>query len=153
MPGPKKKAYAKESVIPECEDGQMFGRVTKLLGNYRVMVYCNDDQERMCLIRGALRKKVWIAVGDIVLISLRECVSADDKADICEKLDPKLVYKLRKVDSSVNPKLFMDHASKSMLGESIHEKEESTGFEFDDGSEDTSAKPSNSAESFDFDDI
>lgn len=120
MPGKKKPA--RDSSIPECGNGQLFGRVTKLLGNYRLMVYCNDDQERMGLIRGALRKKVWIAVGDIVLVSLRECVSADDKADICERLDPKLVYKLKKVDPTINPKLFVDHESKHMKGESIHEK-------------------------------
>lgn len=147
MPGGgRHKKPSHEGVLPECEDGQLFGRVTKLLGNYRVMVYCNDDQERMGLIRGSLRKKVWIAVGDIVLVSLRDCVSTDDKADICERLDPKLVYKLRKVDPTLNPKLFMDHESKSMKGESIHEKEETTGFEFGDAEEEKK-------ETFNFDDI
>lgn len=144
--GGRYKPHANEGVLPECEDGQMFGRVTKLLGNYRLMVYCNDDQERMGLIRGTLRKKVWISVGDIVLVSLRECVSADDKADICERLDPKMVYKLKKVDPTINPKLFLDHESKIMKGESIHEKEESTGFEFGDAEEEKK-------EAFNFDDI
>jgi initiation factor 1A len=150
MPGKKKPA--RDSSIPECEDGQLFGRVTKLLGNYRLMVYCNDDQERMGLIRGALRKKVWIAVGDIVLVSLRECVSADDKADICDRLDPKLVYKLKKIDPTINPKLFLDHESKNMKGESIHEKEESTGFEFGDEEQKTGGAVA-ASESFNFDDI
>lgn len=148
MPGRKKASS--DGILPECDNGQMFGRVTKLLGNYRIMVYCNDDQDRMCLIRGSLRKKVWIAVGDIVLISLRECVSSDEKADVCDRLDPKMVYKLKKVDPTINPKLFMDHESKNMKGESIHEKEESTGFEFEDMEEE---KKSSEASAFNFDEI
>jgi initiation factor 1A len=141
------KSQPHRTTLKECEDGQLYGRVTKLLGNYRVMVYCNDDQERMGIIRGSMRKKVWIAVGDIVLVSLRECVSSDDKADICDRFDSKEVYQLRKSDPSINPKLFMDHESKMLKGESIHEKEESNGFEFG------LVEEEKKEESFDFDAI
>lgn len=145
----KKYSASQHTSFQECEDGQLYGRVTKLLGNYRVMVYCNDDQERMGIIRGNMRKKVWIAVGDIVLISLRECVSSDDKADICDRIDPKDLHRLRKSDPTLNPKLFMDHESKHLKGESIHEKEESNGFEFGMAEEE---KKEDSG-SFNFDDI
>ena len=151
---PKKKA-PKESSLQECDDGQMYARVTKLLGNYRVTVYCQDDQERMAMIRGSMRKKVWISVGDIVVISLRECVSSDEKADLCDRIDPKIVHKLRKSDPTLNPKLFMDHESKTMSGISIHEKEESTGFEFGDMEESSSGSSASkdTSTSFNFDDI
>jgi len=118
--------------IHECTSGQMYGRVTKLLGGYHVIVYCNDDKERMCTIRGTMRKKVWISTGDIVLISLRDCLSSDDKADICAKYDPKVIYKLRKIDPSINPKLFSDQNEK-LDNQTIDD--DTNGFVFDDEDE------------------
>ena len=65
-----------------------------MLGNGRVECYCYDGKTRLCNIRGKMRKKVffvfplreqqvWISVGDIVLIGLRDF--QDDKADIIMK--------------------------------------------------------------------
>ena len=64
-----------------------------MLGNGRVECYCYDGKTRLCNIRGKMRKKVinqrfvdcqvWIGVGDIVLIGLRDF--QDDKADIIMK--------------------------------------------------------------------
>jgi len=36
------------------------------------MAFCFDGKDRLCRIRGSLRKITWINVGDIVLIGLRE---------------------------------------------------------------------------------
>jgi len=55
--------------------GQDYARVIRLLGNRRVLCFCNDGVERMCKIRGALcrgPKKQIIGVGDVVLYSLRD---------------------------------------------------------------------------------
>merc|ERR1712180_24670 len=41
---------------------------------------CFDGVERLCHIRGKLRKKVWIAQSDIVLVGLRDY--QDAKADV-----------------------------------------------------------------------
>lgn len=58
------------------EEGQDLGRVTKMLGNRRVLCFCgNDGMERVCKIRGVLckgPKKQRIEIGDIVLISSRD---------------------------------------------------------------------------------
>jgi translation initiation factor 1A len=54
------------------EDGQEYGQVFKMLGNGRCDVYCFDGIKRLCHIRGKLRKKIWINIGDIVLIGLRD---------------------------------------------------------------------------------
>jgi translation initiation factor 1A len=43
-----------------------------MLGNGRLEAYCIDGKSRQCHIRGKMRKKVWVAAGDIILISLRE---------------------------------------------------------------------------------
>ncbi|KAK8806965.1 hypothetical protein WA158_003724 [Blastocystis sp. Blastoise] len=62
------------------EDGQEYGKISKMLGNGRVEVYCFDDKTRLCKIRGKMRKKEWVGIGDIVLIGLRDY--QDDKADV-----------------------------------------------------------------------
>ena len=69
------------------EEGQDLGRVTKMLGNRRVLCFCgNDGMERVCKIRGVLckgPKKQRIEIGDIVLISSRDFsdVVGDDDSD------------------------------------------------------------------------
>jgi translation initiation factor 1A len=40
------------------EDGQEYAQVTKMLGNGRLEAYCFDGSNRLCHIRGKLRKKV-----------------------------------------------------------------------------------------------
>lgn len=65
------------------KDGQDYGRVTRLLGNRRVMCFCNDGLDRVCKIRGGIcrgsHNKQKIDIGDIVLISYRDYdVSEDD---------------------------------------------------------------------------
>ncbi|CAG9466103.1 unnamed protein product [Pedinophyceae sp. YPF-701] len=65
------------------EDGQEYAQVMKMLGNGRLDAMCIDGKKRLCHIRGKMRKKVWIAVGDIVLLSLRDY--QDEKADVILK--------------------------------------------------------------------
>merc|ERR1712195_417513 len=67
------------------EDGQEYAQVTRMLGNGRLEAFCFDGVNRLCHIRGKLRKRVWIGVGDIVLLGLREF--QDQKADIILKYD------------------------------------------------------------------
>jgi translation initiation factor 1A len=65
------------------EDGQEYAQVTKMLGDGRVALVCYDGIARTGLIRGTMRRRVWINMGDIVLIGLREF--QEDKADIIHK--------------------------------------------------------------------
>ena len=53
-------------------DGQMIGRVTRVLGNRRFQVHCNDNVVRICRLCGSLRKSEWVSVGSIVLLAKRE---------------------------------------------------------------------------------
>jgi translation initiation factor 1A len=117
-----KKMKHQDAAAPEVHDigeGQMIGRVLRMLGDRRALVYCNDNVERTCKIRGKLRKKVWIATADIVLVGLRIFAGDDsdddqfeggplskcDMADILAKYDPDVYSKLKKVDG-VNKRLF-----------------------------------------------
>ncbi|KAJ3414200.1 Translation initiation factor 1A [Chytridiales sp. JEL 0842] len=65
------------------EDGQEYASVVKMVGNGWVEVTCMDGEKRSAHIRGAFRKKVWITVGDLVLLGLRDY--QDGKADIILK--------------------------------------------------------------------
>jgi initiation factor 1A len=60
----------------KAEDGwQDYGRVLRMLGDRRVLCFCNDGNERIARIRGGLCKgpgKKIIEVGDIVLLSFRD---------------------------------------------------------------------------------
>ena len=67
------------------EDGQEYAQVLRMLGNGRLEAQCIDGVKRLCHIRGKLRKRVWIGVGDIILLGLREF--QDQKADIILKYD------------------------------------------------------------------
>jgi translation initiation factor 1A len=53
--------------LPVAND--MLGIAVKLLGFDRIMVKCQDGHERLCRIRGKMKRRVWIREGDVVLIS------------------------------------------------------------------------------------
>ena len=53
----------------------------KMLGNDRVFVHCQDGHERLCRIRGKMKRRMWIRVGDIVLVSPWDFQS-DKRGDI-----------------------------------------------------------------------
>lgn len=65
------------------EEGQEYAQITKMLGNGRVEASCYDGERRLAHIRGKLRKKVWMAQGDIILVSLRDF--QDDLCDVVHK--------------------------------------------------------------------
>jgi len=47
----------------------VIGIAKKMLGFDRLMVSCQDGYERLCRIRGKMKRRMWIRVGDIVLVS------------------------------------------------------------------------------------
>ncbi|CDH60548.1 eukaryotic translation initiation factor 1a [Lichtheimia corymbifera JMRC:FSU:9682] len=75
------------------EEGQEYAQVAKMLGNGRLEAHCFDGVKRLAHIRGALRKKVWINQGDIILVSLREY--QDDKADVIQRYNPDEARQLK----------------------------------------------------------
>ncbi|KAI3382503.1 hypothetical protein SNEBB_010939 [Seison nebaliae] len=66
------------------EPGQEYAQVLRMLGNGRLEAYCFDKIQRLCHIRGKLRKKVWINNNDVILLGLREF--QNDKADKMEEI-------------------------------------------------------------------
>ena len=126
LQGGKKYKSSKHSqettaLMHEIAEDQQIGRIMKVLGNRRMLVYCNDNTQRICKIRGALGKKSWINVGDIVLISVREELAAGstgsialskvdingERGDILAKYDSKVISQLKKIEG-INTKLFLN---------------------------------------------
>lgn len=131
----------------EIGEGQMIARVLRVLGNRNMLVFCNDNKERLAHIRGGLRKKeAKIEIGDIVLLSLRgdgmrlmEDSNGDtkDKSDILAKYEREVHSKLKKAPG-INRKLFlqlekMDERSRTAP---MTADEEDFGFVFEQNSED-----------------
>ncbi|MEM1515028.1 MAG: translation initiation factor eIF-1A [Thermoproteota archaeon] len=68
----KKKVVSEEEISEELvlpSGNDVLGVVVKMLGYDRVLVKCQDGYERLCRIRGKLKRKLWIRIGDIVLVS------------------------------------------------------------------------------------
>lgn len=101
----------------ECnyEDGQQYGRILRNLGGMNLIVFCNDEHERMCHIRGGIKKSCRMHEGDIVVISLRDLYNGEgggktpkgqERGDILGRVDPKH-YPIVRRDPQVNQKLFI----------------------------------------------
>jgi translation initiation factor 1A len=54
-------------ILPSKND--VLGVAVKMLGGERFMVNCQDGKERLCRIRVKLKRRVWVRIGDIVLVS------------------------------------------------------------------------------------
>lgn len=79
----KKKVLTEQElnklIIPSAND--ILGVAVKLLGFDRVLVKCQDGNERLCRIRGKMKRRVWIREGDVVLVSPWDFQS-DKRGDI-----------------------------------------------------------------------
>ena len=104
------KAKRGKNIIPKIqelyfrEQDEIYGVVINLLGSNRMSVYCSDEITRICLIKGAMRKKIWINKGNYVLVSLRQCSSNQNNSDIIHKYSDEDVIKLYNFEE-LNPKM------------------------------------------------
>ena len=73
-------SFKREMVFKQSD--QEYGYVDKLLGDMRCHVIIKDKPQIICKICGSFRRRVWINVGDVVLVSIR---AFEDKGDIIYK--------------------------------------------------------------------
>ncbi len=66
--------------LPRRREGEIFAVAEQLLGGSRIKVMCEDGVTRMGRIRGKLRKRMWMRVGDLLIV--RPWEFQDEKADI-----------------------------------------------------------------------
>lgn len=110
-------------------ESQEYGQVSRLLGNCRLEVQCFDGKTRLGNIRGSMRKKVWIKVNDVVLVSLRDF--EDGKCDIIHKYDAKEVNRLKMLDEIPKTVKTIDD---------LEDKEEDIGIDFVESDDDEKEK-------------
>jgi translation initiation factor 1A len=82
-----------ELVLPAQTD--VLGIAIKLLGYDRILVRCQDGHERLCRIRGKMKRRVWIREGDVVLVSPWEFQS-DKRGDLTWRYTRSQAEMLRK---------------------------------------------------------
>jgi len=61
--------------------GEILGIVKANLGGSRFEVKCNDSFTRICRIPGKIKKKIWIRLGDLVIIE-PWTVQSNERGDI-----------------------------------------------------------------------
>lgn len=61
--------------------GEILGMVRATLGGSRFEVKCSDGFTRICRIPGKLKKRIWIKLGDLVIITPWQ-VQSNERGDI-----------------------------------------------------------------------
>ncbi len=79
----KRKVLSESFIKPRLpnRDYEVLGIAEKLLGYDRIMVRCFDGVTRLCRIRGKMKRRAWIRVNDIVIVSPWDFQS-DTRGDI-----------------------------------------------------------------------
>ena len=79
----KRKVISESEIKPRLPDQEfeVLGIAEKLLGYDRILVRCQDGFTRLCRIRGKMKRRAWIRVGDIVIVSPWDFQS-DKRGDI-----------------------------------------------------------------------
>ena len=111
-------------------ESQEYGQVLRLLGNCRLEIQCFDGKTRLGNIRGSMRKKVWIKVNDVILVSLRDF--EDGKCDVIHKYESKEVNSLKMLDEIPKTVKTIDE---------LDDKEEDIGFDFVENNDEEDEKP------------
>ena len=89
--GKKNISFERELITKE--GSQEYAKVLQVNGNGRFNVFCFDGKNRLGIVAGKLRKKVWINGDDIVLTEPWEF--QDEKCSIIHKYDEDEVKKLK----------------------------------------------------------
>ena len=118
-----KNEELKEKTLRLKEEGQEYAQITQCLGNCRFNVMCFDGKERMATMCGGMRKRRFVNMNDIVLVSLREW--QDAKCDIIDSYDDNLTRKL-KAKGLIPDSINIDSDSK----QDVDEEENDLGFVF-----------------------
>lgn len=90
-----KKNYDETKVLRLKEDGQEYAQITGCKGNCRFDVKCCDGKDRMAVLCGAMRKRKFVNMKDVVLVSIRDF--QDDKCDIIDIYDDNQVRRLKEI--------------------------------------------------------
>ena len=91
------------------DDMQEYAKMTKMLGDRRIMVMLPDKTEVMAIIPGKFRKRCWMKINDTLTVSRRDF--QESKWDVCYKYNEDEVRLLIKKDEI--PSFFADNCNDS----------------------------------------
>ena len=108
-----------------------YGKVSKKLGDKRVMVVLVDGREVLSHIPGRFRKRIWVDIDSVVLVSQREFEA--DKMDIIHMYESDEVKKLVKLGEI--PESFLQSGTSQIITDNIRNEE---GFDIENSDEESS---------------
>lgn len=85
--GKKNTSFQRQLIYKDPKENQEYAKVTKVNGNRRFSLTCFDGIDRLGICAGNIKKRVWINLGDIVLISKWEFQTDDSKCHIVHKYE------------------------------------------------------------------
>jgi len=87
MPGKKSNKTSSDQRkirFPYRENGEIFAIVIENFGGDRMLVKCEDGVIRVGIIRGKIRKRMWVRLGDLIVVSPWEFeTKKKDKREKC----------------------------------------------------------------------
>ena len=75
------------SRIKRPDNGQLYALVTATMGAGKLTVDCSDGKSRLARIPGKMKKRIWIRIGDIVLVRPWD-IEPETKCDVEWKYTP-----------------------------------------------------------------
>ena len=127
-------AIKRPLVFKDISELQEYAQIMRLLGNCRCELYCIDGKTRLGHIRGNMRKKVFVKVGDIVLVSLREF--EDSKCDIIYLYKKEEAASLKACDElpsniKINDDMVADKEEIEDLGVEFRDEDDNSENEYE----------------------
>ena len=143
-----KKQVQEDRELRYKEESEEYAQIIKILGDGRFQCKCADGVDRIAHVRGKMRKRTWLANGDIILVSIREF--EPEKCDVVEKYKEKEVAKLKSVGEIPDTMVLVNSGEKEEKNDEeggiiledddkeivTKKKESSSGFDIESESED-----------------
>ena len=95
-----KNIVQEKKTLESKEEGENYAQITKVSGNGRFIAMCDDGIERIAILRGSMRKRMWVNCLDVVLVEPWEFEPT--KCSILLKYEYQDFYKLKDI-----PKTFV----------------------------------------------
>lgn len=113
---------------------ELYGKVSKKLGDKRVLVVLVDGREVLAHIPGRFqKKKIWVDIDSVVLVSQREFEA--DKMDIIHMYESDEVKKLVKMGEI--PDSFLQNGTSQIVSDNIQNED---GFDIENSDDESSKK-------------
>jgi len=136
-----KKQVQEDRELRYKEESEEYAQITKILGDGRFQCKCADGVDRIAHVRGKMRKRTWLANGDIILVSIREF--EQEKCDVVEKYKEKEVAKLKSVGEIPDTMVLVNS------GEKEEKNDDEGGIVLEDSVQDTTTKKKENSSGFD----